>query len=159
MKEIQLTQNKVALVDDADFEWLSQWDWCAAYDGYNWYAQRTEYYPEQRTIKMHCEILKAARVDHNDCDGLNNQRLNLRKATARQNRANAKHRRNRAVPFKGVDFHHALWRARCDGVFLGYFNTAEEAARVYDRAAVEKFGEFARLNFPESKNKNIKQER
>ena len=33
--------------------------------------------------------------------------------------------------------------------FLGYFVDEVEAARAYDRKAVELFGEFARLNFPE----------
>jgi len=33
---------------------------------------------------------------------------------------------------------------------IGWFNTAEEAARAYDTRAIELFGELARVNFPKS---------
>lgn len=34
-------------------------------------------------------------------------------------------------------------------IYLGSYNTSEEAARVYDTKAKELFGDFALLNFPE----------
>ena len=42
MKEIILTQGQRALVDDADFDWLSQWNWRAQYcKNGPFYAART----------------------------------------------------------------------------------------------------------------------
>ena len=29
MRRIPLTRGQVAIVDDADYAWLSQWKWCA----------------------------------------------------------------------------------------------------------------------------------
>ncbi|MEN6337259.1 MAG: AP2 domain-containing protein [Phycisphaerales bacterium] len=57
--------------------------------------------------------------------------------------------------FKGVWFEKRVgkWRAtihiKGKSIWIGHFATEEEAARAYDRRAVELFGEFARLNFPE----------
>ncbi len=59
MKEIQLTQGKVALVDDEDFERLNQFKWCAHWNGKHWYAIRTVYEGKKKTIRMHREILNA----------------------------------------------------------------------------------------------------
>jgi len=39
---------------------------------------------------------------------------------------------------------------------LGYFHTAEEAAECYDRKAIEMYGEFAQVNFPEKMNEYLK---
>src|SRR5581483_10784361 len=89
MKKIPLTQGKIALVDDADFEWLSQWKWCAqkSFTREVWYAvshiSNPAPPPRQRRLIMHRLIVGAAlggEVDHRDGDGLNNQRFNLRQA-------------------------------------------------------------------------------
>ena len=92
-------------------------------------------------------------VDHINHNGLDNRRPNLRLATRSQNAANLGPYANNTSGYKGVDFNRGKWRARIreGGVryFLGYFETAEDAARAYDTKAHELFGEFASLNFPE----------
>jgi hypothetical protein len=89
------------------------------------------------------------RVDHRDGDGLNCRRQNLRHVTNSLNQAN-KHHVWSASKFKGVTKRATRWRAyiTVDGKFrsLGSHATAEEAARAYDKAAREAFGEFACTN-------------
>lgn len=58
MKEIQLTQGMVALVDDEDFEYLNNWKWCADKSINTFYARRTQHIPKpKQRIKMHRLIL------------------------------------------------------------------------------------------------------
>lgn len=59
-KEIQLTQDQVSLVDDADYEWLNQWQWHAVRSGNTFYAARYETTKngKQRLILMHEEIME-----------------------------------------------------------------------------------------------------
>ena len=94
-------------------------------------------------------------VDHINHDPLDNHRHNLRLATRSQNAANVGPYANNTSGYKGVDFNQGKWRARITQHgkrhFLGTFDTAEEAARAYDSKALELFGEFASLNFPEEK--------
>lgn len=93
-------------------------------------------------------------VDHVDGDALNNRRGNLRVATVGQNNANAKLRSDNTSGFKGVSRVKHLkrlpWEAyiQVDGKFmrLGRYETPEEAAEAYDKAAVAHFGSYARTN-------------
>jgi hypothetical protein len=157
MKEILLTQGKVTLVDDEDFEYLNQWKWYVkkyCQNSHNtFYAARVVIEEgKHRTIFMHREILElkaGERCDHEDQDGLNNQRY---KATVGQNRANSK---STAISgYKGVYFDNKAstprWLARImtnkKFLYLGSFPTKEEAALAYNQAALKYHGEFAYLN-------------
>lgn len=158
-RTIPLTQGYVAVVDDKDYEWLSQWKWCAkktvlANGRIKLYAHRRI---GNSTITMHRLIVNAGSdtlVDHADGNGLNNRRCNLRQATVAANCWNSNPRCNTSSRYKGVSWHKRVgkWAAaiRLCGRsrHLGYFADEVEAARAYDRAAKEHFGEFARLNFP-----------
>jgi hypothetical protein len=85
-------------------------------------------------------------LDHIDLDKTNNRIENLRLATHSQNQGNTRVR-NR-TGFKGVvALPHEKFQAACSGKYLGSFDSPEEAARAYDRAAQAKFGTFAYLNF------------
>lgn len=107
----------------------------------------------------------AEQVDHRDGDTRNNRSCNLREATHGQNVQNQGPRRGRQ--FKGAypvrrDGRVTSWKALITTgprtaplqIYLGTHPTEEAAARAYDRAAIEHFGEFARLNFPEGRNEN-----
>lgn len=89
----------------------------------------------------------AAQIDHINGDPADNRLCNLREATHSQNVANTRPRNGR--PLKGVTFSNKRWQAqiRVDGknLYLGRFDTAEEAHAVYAKKAREIHGEFARV--------------
>lgn len=162
MKEIELTKGFFAQVDDEDFEQLNQFNWHARLDitkSNNCYAQRRDYSKQlkkPKMIKMHRVIMGVTdpkiQIDHIDGNGLNNQKSNLRIASNAQNSYNSKKYKNSLSPFKGVYFHKATrkWSARLafnkKRIYLGEFETELEAARAYNVAAKQYFGEFARIN-------------
>lgn len=160
MKKIPLTRDKHALVDDEDYERLSKFSWHAqmARGGLYEYAVRSyRYAGEWRTRMMHWDILGVKWVDHINGNGLDNRRSNLRKATRSQNHANSRkwgsgNNRRTTSRYKGVmwDKREGRWRAAITvqgrRVHLGYHASELSAARAYDKAAVEHFGEFASVN-------------
>lgn len=160
MKTIPLTQGKVAIVDDEDFEQLSRFKWYAFRDSskrQQWRARRqvTIGKKKQRGILMHRQLMgfPPGEVDHKNRDGLDNRRSNLRRATDSQQMSNriGSHCESK-TGFRGVYAHCKKFQShiRDGGVhrFLGTFPTKVEAALAYDKAARRIFGEFAVLNFP-----------
>lgn len=158
MKKIPLSQGKFALVDDADFDFLSQWKWYVNYDGY---AVRSELFykvdgkKSSKTIRMHRVILNTPvdlLTDHIDMNRLNNQRSNIRVATRAQNSMNVRSHKGSTSKFKGVDWSKKAkkWRAQL-GIgktkkFLGYFVTEDDAARAYNAEIKIHHGDFAKPN-------------
>lgn len=152
MKEIPLTQGKVTLVDDADYEYLNQFKWCAWHNQNGiWYAVRT---PMRVYHAMHRVILgitdSKTYTDHIDGDGLNNQRSNLRLATPAQNVRNTRIQKNNKSGHKGVSWDKTSnkWRTAIQvdgkGKTLGRFSKIEDAIAAYEEAATKLFGEFKR---------------
>jgi hypothetical protein len=93
-------------------------------------------------------------VDHHDHDTLNNSKENLRLTNKAGNSSNRrKTRKPTSSAFKGVtlDKRRGKWTAQIEGSgihrYLGSFILEEDAARAYDRAANDMFGDFAQLNF------------
>lgn len=161
MKEITLTQGKVALVDDEDFEFLNKFKWHAYKSNNTFYALRNSYYVDdkkRRTIQMHRIILGLKKLevkcDHIDRNGLNNQKYNLRPSTNAENCKNQKPR-NGTSKYKGVCWckKRNRWRANIrindKQTYIGQFKDEIEAAKAYDKMAKLHFGEFAYLNFPD----------
>ena len=110
-----------------------------------------------RTIYMHREILGTPpspkhEADHRNGNTLDNRKENLRWATRVENMRNKPRYKNNKVGFKGVSmtpygrFTARLQLAPRQEVFLGCFPTAAAAAKAYDKAALEHFGQFARTN-------------
>ena len=85
-------------------------------------------------------------IDHINGNPTDNRWRNLRAATRSQNEANGPPRGD----FKGVTRTGGRWVARCGRDYLGCFRAPEEAARIYDKAAVAKWGEYARPNFQDA---------
>jgi len=167
MREINLTQGQTALVDDADFEWLSKHKWFAKWapNTQSFYAVRNTVGKsgKQRPIYMARKILSLKRGDKRQSDHrnhitLDNRRCNLRVCSNQQNGMNRQKNRtytgkNCSSIYRGVSWHklNKKWQAQIKyngkKVFLGYFTSETEAAQAYDAAAVQLFGEFAKLNF------------
>ena len=157
MKEIHLTQGKVALVDDDDYDRIiAMGKWKISDTGYANKTIHIRYEGNKRimkSIRMHRFIVNAPNkmeVDHRDGNPLNNQKSNLRLSTRSQNMMNRKVSENSKTGFKGVVIYRDEYKAQIKingkSICLGYFKDKIEAARVYNEAAIKYHGEFAKLN-------------
>ena len=151
MKEIILTKNQVALVDDADYDELNKFKWFADKNGKTFYAGRNSptINGKRHTIHMHHEVIgkppKGFETDHKNGRGTDNQRKNLRHVTHRQNQQNLKNIKKTSI-YPGVGWHKARqkWRAYIvisyKNKHIGLFTSELEAFEAY-KQAVEKLGE------------------
>lgn len=153
---VPLTKGAFAKVDVEDFEVATSSNWACSESGY---ARRTiKADGLKRNERLHRIILERVlgrkllpveQVDHVNGDRLDNRRANLRVATHNQNSYNV--RRKNKHGYMGVSTNHARFCAKLsvetESVYVGTFDTPDEAAWMRDQWAVELHGEFASLNF------------
>lgn len=169
-KTIPLTKNKVAIVDDFNYDWLSQYKWrYHKTQGYSTGYATTEI--NGKMVRMHRLIMGVVNpkveVDHKNGDGLHNYVDNLRKCNSRQNKQNSKKHKDNTSNYKGVYYQYSYrknkkgqlkkyirqkpWLVQLSvnykTINIGYFSTAKEAAMAYDKKARELYGEFAKTNY------------
>jgi hypothetical protein len=153
MKQVQLSNGGFATVDDEDFHRTEGRSWWRTPGGY----AATERNKREGRVLLHWLVMgrpKIGELDHINGNGLDNRKANLRIVTRQQNAMNKGPNKNNTTGFKGVCFDKSRGKyivgvkVNYRRINLGRYETAEEAARVYDKAARKYHGEFARLNFP-----------
>lgn len=156
-KEIKLTKGMVALVDDEDYVWLSQFKWHAVThsSGRISYARRMVKNSDGKVgaMSMHRAIMQPPddmQIDHINHNGLDNRKENLRVCDVSTNARNRRKRTGSHSKYIGVTKHKksGKWVARLE-FNIGVFDDEEEAARAYDEVAKRVYTEHVRLNFTE----------
>jgi hypothetical protein len=168
MKPIELSKGKLAIVDDEDLALVSRYSWHVVNVGGREYTQASIWTNgRSKNIYMHRLIMgfpSGKDIDHANHNTLDNRKCNLRECTRSQNHFNRLKGISKSK-FKGVSlvswttggehFHNGKWRARIkvnrEEKHIGCYGTEEAAARAYDEAAINLFGDFALLNFPKIK--------
>ena len=165
MKEIPLTQGKVALVDDEDFDVLAKHDWFAHKQGRRFYAMRNIRLSDGRRTceymhrvilerKLNRSIREGMHTDHENGIGLDNQRKNLLEVTPTQNAHNCnRHVDNRSSKYVGVTWFRRdnKWHARImvngKNLYLGVHATDLDAAKAREEYIAAHPELHARCNF------------
>lgn len=167
--KIQLTQGMVAIIDKEDYGKVCSYKWFAVRSRGNYYA--AAHGVNRETIKMHRVIMGVVNskiiCDHKDHNGLNNRKENIRICSNSENVKNTTSRKNTTSKYLGVCYkptrkrklksgHYSIseytkkWVAQiqCNGkkFFIGRFLEEKQAALAYNKAATEKFNDFANLN-------------
>jgi hypothetical protein len=146
MKQILLTKNQFALVDNQDYKQLNRhlWHYTTGY---------AATYINGKHVLMHRLIMKPRGkqiIDHANHDRLDNRRINLRLCNHSQNGMNIGKSWG-SSKYKGVSKHQNQWRVQISKnykrVFAESAPTELQAAMIYDLNAPIYFGEYAKLNF------------
>ena len=143
--KLKLQTGNCVVIDDSDYELISQYKWHEDHG----YARTSS---GGKKIYMHRLLMGSpnSQVDHINRDRLDNRKANLRVCSDLQNKWNLPKQGRNKSGYKGVTRHSNLWRATIvvngKQKSLGYHKEILDAARAYDKAALEYFGEYAAIN-------------
>lgn len=164
--ELIITNKKgekfTVLYDDEDHGLVSKYKWHVS-GGYV-VAWSKQIRGERRQVAMHRVILgitdSSIFVDHKNHITTDNRRINIRACTQTENRRNTLPKKSKLCRFVGVccikrfgksgqvwTYFVATIRMHGKSKHIGYFKSEDAAARAYDAAAKQLFGEFANPNF------------
>jgi hypothetical protein len=132
-------------VDEADFEYLSQFKWYAQQVGKTFRANTWVWCTSKQkhvVIKMHRMILDfpSQEIDHINRNGLDNQRANLRLSNRVQNNQNQVGHANSQLGIRGVTFDTSRQKFVAQYTYAGKkiigkrFDTLEEAVKAVEHA-------------------------
>lgn len=154
MKKLPLSRGRHTIVDDEDFEYLSQWKWTYHNCGYAYRNEKIGV-KKYKCILLHRQILgsDSPEIDHINRDRLDNRRINLRACNRRDNAINIPKRKGKYTSkYKGVYYSRRCkaWVAQLKinytALYLGKYKTENDAAVAYNIAASKHYGAFAYLN-------------
>lgn len=159
MQKIPLTRGYEAVVDDADYPFLSQYKWYAIPKGHDLVYAVRDYM--NKKLYMHREIMKPENkqqiVDHINHNSLDNRRENLRIATGPQNQQNARKHKIGTSKYRGVSWsrQQKKWEVRIripEGkrVHLGFYKDEDAAAEAYNEASKQYHGDYSCVEFTSS---------
>lgn len=145
MTTIQLTKGKKAIIDSDKLPELSKYKW--HFDG-----RYPRTYINGKPIRMHKLLTGFDMTDHINQNCLDNRNSNLREADKSLNMHNRGIQRNNKTGYKGVHQRKDTKRfqsyIKLNGIryHFGYYETAIEAANVYDQVAMQLVGKEMELN-------------
>lgn len=143
--------NSVILFDAEDFPLIMEKQWTVGNHGY---AVSGAGKGQVLMHRLLSNVNTDEVVDHINMNKLDNRRLNLRKCSKSENGYNKPAQNNNKCGYRGVcKAENGRWQAQIvkegHAIYLGNYDTAEDAANAYDSAAAHLAGEFAWRNLPE----------
>jgi len=152
MAVIKTNLDEEIIVDDLKYYELRKHTWFINEDGYATTSI------DDKLVIMHRMLMNAVPgelIDHKNRNRIDNRILNLRKSNETLNNHNKTKKANTTSKYFGVwSENPGIYRAKISHnrniYYLGSsFRSEEDAAKAYDRKAIELYGEYANLNFPE----------
>lgn len=151
---IKLQRGFKTVIDKEDFEKIKPFHWSYGFGG-RYVGTNIGGRKNHKQILLHRFIMNTPQglhTDHINGNRLDNRKSNLRICTPSQNQFNSKKHLLKSSYYKGVSWfkRDGCWRAyivkKNKQYHLGYFQDEVDAARAYNKKAVDLFGKYCCLN-------------